>query len=215
MRRKGTGFLLLGTLLLLASLTLTLYNVWDGRRADAAAEATVEVLQTVIPRYVENHPERFLPEDEDAVPVPETQPQLDMNQFADREMPTTVIDGYRYIGVLDIEDLELSLPVMEEWDYDRLKISPCRFSGSVYRDNLVICAHNYPHHFTPLKSAPLDTEVHFTDMDGNEFRYRIADFEVIGPDDVGGMLSGDWDLTLFTCTTGGQTRLTVRCVRIR
>jgi sortase A len=26
------------------------------------------------------------------------------------------------------------------------------------------------------------------------------------------MESGDWDLTLFTCTTGGQSRITVRCV---
>lgn len=215
MRKKGTGFLLLGILLLLASLTLTGYNIWDGYRADAAAEATVEVLHTVIPRYVENHPERFLPSDEDAAPAAETEPLPDLSQFTGREMPATVIDGYRYIGVLDIADLELSLPVMEEWDYDRLKISPCRFSGSVYKDNLVICAHNYPHHFTPLKSAPLGTEVRFTDMDGNEFCYEIADFEVVGPDDVEKMLSGDWDLTLFTCTTGGQTRLTVRCTRIK
>ena len=25
------------------------------------------------------------------------------------------------------------------------------------------------------------------------------------------MTSGDWDLTLFTCTYGGQERYTVRC----
>ena len=29
--------------------------------------------------------------------------------------------------------------------------------------------------------------------------------------DVEGMLSGDWPLSLYTCTFGGQSRLTVRC----
>ncbi len=29
--------------------------------------------------------------------------------------------------------------------------------------------------------------------------------------DVEEMITGDWDLTLFTCTLGGQTRVTVRC----
>ena len=28
------------------------------------------------------------------------------------------------------------------------------------------------------------------------------------------MLSGDWDLTLFTCTIGGQTRVTIRLERV-
>ena len=27
------------------------------------------------------------------------------------------------------------------------------------------------------------------------------------------MVTGDWDLTLFTCTLSGQTRFTVRCIR--
>ena len=27
------------------------------------------------------------------------------------------------------------------------------------------------------------------------------------------MITGDWDLTLFTCTPGGQLRIAVRCLR--
>lgn len=27
------------------------------------------------------------------------------------------------------------------------------------------------------------------------------------------MITGDWDLTLFTCTPGGQLRIAVRCIR--
>lgn len=134
--------------------------------------------------------------------------------LGEREMPTITLGGYRYIGVLDVKSLDLSLPVMEDWDYDRLKVSPCRFAGNVYEDNLVICAHNYPQHFTKLKYAPIGTEVKFTDADGTEFLYAISSVETIGPNDVEGMVNGDWDLTLFTCNTNGQTRCAIRCDRI-
>lgn len=145
--------------------------------------------------------------------------RLTINHFfaeipQDREMPTKLLNGYRYIGVLDVDSLELSLPVMDRWDYERLKVSPCRFAGNVYQDNLVICAHNYAHHFTPLKYVPIGTEVKFTDMEGNTFRYAVSSFETIGPNDVEGMVNGDWDLTLFTCNTSGQTRCAIRCDRI-
>ncbi len=134
--------------------------------------------------------------------------------LGEREMPTVTLGGYRYIGVLDVKSLDLSLPVMEDWDYDRLKVSPCRFAGNLYEDNLVICAHNYPQHFTPLKYAPLGTEVKFTDAEGTEYLYAISSVETIGPNDVEGMVTGDWDLTLFTCNTNGQTRCAIRCDRI-
>lgn len=53
--------------------------------------------------------------------------------------------------------------------------------------------------------------VNFTDMDGNVHSYRVAALETLAPEDVDGMLSGDWNLTLFTCTLGGKSRVTVRC----
>lgn len=134
--------------------------------------------------------------------------------LGEREMPTITLNGYRYIGVLDVKSLDLSLPVMEDWDYDRLKVSPCRFAGNVYENDLVICAHNYPQHFTKLKYAPLGTEIKFTDAEGTEFLYAISSVETIGPNDVEGMIHGDWDLTLFTCNTNGQTRCAIRCDRI-
>ena len=55
----------------------------------------------------------------------------------------------------------------------------------------------------------------FTDVDGNVFRYKVSSRETIMPKDIEGMLSGDWDLTMFTCTYGGQQRVTVRCVLVK
>ena len=177
-------------------------------------------------REIPESPPEKAPEQSQAEPRTESEDgakeatkRLRINHFfaeipQDREMPTKLLNGYRYIGVLDVDSLELSLPVMDRWDYERLKVSPCRFAGNVYQDNLVICAHNYAHHFTPLKYVPIGTEVKFTDMEGNTFRYAVSSFETIGPNDVEGMVNGDWDLTLFTCNTSGQTRCAIRCDRI-
>ena len=51
----------------------------------------------------------------------------------------------------------------------------------------------------------------FTDMDGNEFVYSVLEIETLTPYSVQQMTTGDWDLTLFTCTIGGTSRVTVRC----
>ena len=50
-----------------------------------------------------------------------------------------------------------------------------------------------------------------TDADGNLFRYEIAGLETLSPTAVSEMTASGWELTLFTCTLGGQARLAVRC----
>lgn len=47
----------------------------------------------------------------------------------------------------------------------------------------------------------------------NEFEYTVSLKEVLPPQAVADMLAGEWDLTLFTCTTDASHRLTTRCER--
>lgn len=51
-----------------------------------------------------------------------------------------------------------------------------------------------------------------TDVEGNRFFYQVDSVEILKKTEVEQMEAGDWDLTLFTCTYGGQTRFTLRCV---
>lgn len=132
-------------------------------------------------------------------------------QYPEMEMPTREIDGQTYIGMVEVPALELSLPVISEWTYPRLKKAPCRYVGSVYSKDMVICGHNYDRHFGRLKDLAVGDEVRFTDMDGNVFFYSICGTEQLGKYAVEDMLAGEWDLTLFTCTKGGRMRVTVRC----
>ena len=131
------------------------------------------------------------------------------------EMPVSSIDGLDFIGILEIPAIDLKLPVASEWSYANLDTAPCRYAGSAYLDTLVILGHNYPAHFQKLKNLHQGDAIRFTDTDGNLFSYTVSDFEQLRPDQVTDMVSGDWDLTLFTCTVGGQLRLAVRCVRVQ
>ena len=201
---KGILLILLGLLLVGGAAGLTAYNMWDSRRAE---EESLEILDKL---------EDMIPEDlEAAAPAPPVASE------ADYELPTKMIDGYEYIGRINIPSLNLSLPVMAQWDYTRLKISPCRFTGSYKLDDMVICAHNYISHFSPIKYIDIGADVEFVTVDGVVYEYMVSNRETVQPTDVDEMImndknsgsKADWDLTLFTCNTGGRTRCAVRCVR--
>ena len=197
--KKGAFCMAAGFLLVLAALLLTGYNVWDEGRAGDAADATFQALKFQTEEGREELPEYILPD------------YLVDPRF---EMPTVEIDGYDYIGYLDIPSPELSLPVMSEWSYPQLKIAPCRYAGSVYLDDMILAAHNYDRHFGRLKNLEGGELVRFTDVDGNVFDFSVTELELLWPEQTEEMLSGEWDLTLFTCTLGGRQRVTVRCDRI-
>ncbi len=129
-------------------------------------------------------------------------------------MPEETIDGRSYIGVLEIPSLSLQLPVIGSWSYAELREAPCRHAGSAYQKNMVIAGHNYSSHFGNLKNLSQGDTVIFTDVDGNRFHYRVIELETLAPDAVDDLTSGDWNLTLFTCTIGGRSRVTVRCSEV-
>ena len=57
----------------------------------------------------------------------------------------------------------------------------------------------------------LGDRVVFTDVDGSGFAYDVVEVQTLAPTAVEEMLDEAWDLTLFTCTLGGATRIAVRC----
>ena len=203
MRQKiGKICMILGALLILGALGLLAYNEWDASRADKASQEALGKLEETLNETIEEKADSEV-----------IQPELDPEQ----EMTVTDIDGWGYIGCLSIPSIGLELPVMSEWSYAGLKVAPGRYSGSTYADNMVVCAHNYAKHFSPIKWLALGSEVYFTDMDGQRWSYEVSNVETIQPTDIDKMITASdedaWDLTLFTCTTGGRARCAVRCVR--
>ena len=203
MNKLAMGLRLTGGVLMASALLLTAWNLWEGRRAAQQTQTAVAAICQV--RQQNRQEETFLlPQAEDyQLPVYEEFPQV--------EMPVITAEGIDYIGTLEIPSQALSLSVIDTWSYPNLKKSPCRYSGSVYTKDLILCAHNYAKHFGCLASLAPGTEICFTDCDGNLFTYEVAEMVILQPEQLEAMQEGDWDLTLFTCTVGGSSRVTVRC----
>lgn len=210
MNNSGKKFILLGLLLIAAALLLAGYNLYDESRAKRAAVAAVNELEESIPVLPEREPLEQSSDDEPL--IADRQPAVpDHVLCPNMEMPVETINGIDFIGVLLIPVLELELPIISGWSYPALKTAPCRYSGSAYLNDLIICGHNYASHFGNLKSLQTGDSISFTDMDGNEFLYEVVELETLQPTAIEELEQGEWDLTLFTCTVGGQSRVVVRC----
>lgn len=197
MRNKiGIFCMVMGTVLVLAALSLYVGNQREAEQAERAVDEIMPQLHELLEIPALEIPTSGIP-----------------NPF-DPAMTEVEIDGYYYIGYLSVPSLGLELPVMSEWDYTRLKIAPCRYAGSTKTDDLVIAAHNYARHFGTLTQLSVGDTVLFTDMDNVVSRYEVAELETLEPTAIESMTAGEYDLTLFTCTYGGKSRVTVRCDRV-
>jgi len=199
--KKGKVFICAGLLLIAAAVGITAYNTADSIRADRSAFQAVCAVEEEI--------EKAATEKEEI----EESVTADYMLNPDMDMPYTEIEDRNYIGVLDVPSLNITLPVIDELSYDALKTAPCRYTGTAYKSGFVIAAHNYRGHFGRINKLSQGDEISFTDMDGNVFNYIVEAAESIEPEDIEGMTEEIWDLTLFTCTTGGQYRFAVRCRR--
>lgn len=187
-----------GTLLILSAVALILYNAYENRSAKIASNAILAELKTSVDSKSGS---------EDAKTGLSNVDGTD----ASAEMPIIEINGYGYIGYLTIPVLDLSLPIMAEWDYTRLKIAPCRQFGTVAGNDLVIAGHNYLSHFGNLKTLQVGDALYFTDAAGKVVHYEVSAMEILQPTQVKEIKNSIWDLTLYTCTYGGRERVVIRC----
>ena len=203
MRNKaGIVFIALGAVLILSALLLLLYN----RHEAALAGKEAEILLSDVEAAIGGQTSSGGPTD----PTEETETEPTLPP----ELPVVHLNGYDYVGYVEIPALELKLPVMATWDYDLLQVAPCRQFGSSRTDDLVIAAHNYVTHFGYLKKlSPGDTVV-FTDMDGIVNTYAVEKTETLDPTSVDAVKNSGCDLVLYTCTIGGKTRVCVFCNRV-
>ena len=202
-----------GAALILSALVLLLHNRYADARAGREAETLLASVEAAISSQA-TEPEKTRPSGQETHLAGEengTEPTV--AEALDPEMPVSMLEGYGYVGYVEIPALGLKLPVMSDWDYTRLEIAPCRQFGSSRTDDLVIAAHNYESHFGKLTSLTAGDSVTFTDMDGIVNEYVVNKVEVLDPHSVEEVEHSGYALVLYTCTYGGKTRVTVFCDR--
>ena len=128
-----------------------------------------------------------------------------------QEMRTVQVNGYDCIGVLSIPVLELELPVLADWSNEKLKAAPCLYHGSYYEADFVIAAHNYTSQFGRLSKLEPKDLILFTNVSGKVRCYEVVLLETLPADATEEMITSGFDLSLYTCTLGGGSRVTVRC----
>lgn len=193
-RRKITGISLfcVGVLLIFCAAALCGFNIYSMEKAEAAsAEIAVQLEEMVSDN-------RIAEGDASGSGTP----------------AELAINGNRYIGIVSVPSRGLWLPVRADISYPALRESPCCYSGSVSGGDLVIAAHNYPAHFGTLSRLSNGEYIEFIDGSGYVTKYTVVRIEILEPDEVKRMTDSGYDLTLFTCTPGGGSRVTVRCMKI-
>ncbi len=186
--KKITGYIYIaiGALLIIAAAVLIKNNFDESSKA---GEASDELLSGVI----------------------EQMPDTVLSEVPSGPMPVVDVDGRSFVGTVEIPSLGLLLPIQNEWSNDNAKVSVCRYKGSVYDNDLIICGHNYKEHFGTLGELSMGDEVIVTDMNGRSFYFVVTNMETLGAYDIEEMDAGQWDFTMFTCTIGGANRVTIRC----
>ena len=183
---SGYIYIAIGVVLICLAAFLIKHNVDESA---SAGEASDELLSSVIQQM----------------------PEVVLTPNHSGPMPIVDVDGRSFIGTVEIPSLGLLLPIQDEWSKDNARVAICRYKGSVYDNDFIVCGHNYPEHFGNLPELEIGSEVIVTDMNGCAFHFQVTNIETLGAYDTNEMEAGEWDFTMFTCTIGGANRVTVRC----
>ena len=151
----------------------------------------------------EKQPQQPLPDDPVSLPYD--------TEKIPTEMATVNVGGYDCIGILSVPVLDLELPVLTDWSYAKLKKAPCHYYGTYYEKDFVIAAHNYQSHFGKLSELQPKDLILFTDVSGTVYCYEVVLLETLPGNATEEMIASGFDLSLYTCTPGGASRVTVRC----
>lgn len=182
--KRGLIFLVIGLLLIFVAGGLYVYNIVEDNNAGKSATDLLEKIE-----------------------------KQQTEQDNTEESPVIIVEGDAFCGTVIITKLGIKLPVFDEWDYTRLKTAPCRYTGGIDTNDIIIAAHNYKSHFGNLNRLRIGDEISFVDAYDTQHRYSVKEITTLDGTAVTDMKSGEWDFTLFTCTKGGEQRITVRCQR--
>lgn len=187
MNKLGKYLIILGVILIIVSLSLFTFNNLEDYHA---SKNSFEVLEMIDDNKIEEI-------------------VTNVSNLTKQEENVINVRGNDYIGIIEIPTLNLELPIMSEFTYDKLKIAPCRYFGSIQTNDLVICGHSYLAHFGNLyKLQPKDIII-INDFH-KQYIYEVEAIEILEATDINNMLDSQFDLTLYTCTKDSLRRVTIR-----
>lgn len=134
--------------------------------------------------------------------------------------PNTIIfekPNFTIIGIIKIDKIKLSSPILSEINDDLLKIAPCKFSGPNANEvgNLCIAAHNYndSRFFSNISKLNIDDEIQIFNSNGKMLIYKVFEKYETEVNDVSCTLpqgNNTIEITLITCNNFNGNRIIVK-----
>lgn len=121
------------------------------------------------------------------------------------------------IGLIQIDKIKLTYPILSVTSEELLTISPCRFSGPMPNQigNLCIAGHNYAdnRHFGKIHSLDVGDIIKIFDLNGDFLEYKIYNKNEISANDLSCMnqeTNGLKEITLITCNNIKGNRVCIK-----
>lgn len=124
---------------------------------------------------------------------------------------------FSVIGIIRIDSIKISYPILSNINDELLKISPCRFYGSYPNEigNLCIAAHNYNDNrfFSKIGKLKNGDLIIIYDNIGNYRVYSVYNVYETKVDDISCTsqeTNGKYEITLVTCNNLNGNRIIVK-----
>ncbi len=147
--------------------------------------------------------------------------KISENEATSQAIPIiyTASDGTRYstIGVITIPKLNITYPILSDWNYEILKNATCKYHGPDPNQvgNFCIIGHNYRNNsfFSKLNTLDKMDIIQITDTTGKTIEYAVYDKYTVDPDDTrctSQLTNGRREITLITCYNNGKQRTIIK-----
>ena len=103
------------------------------------------------------------------------------------------------------------MPVRSVWDEKAVEAVPCRYSGSIYNNTLVIAATDAEGQMDFVNSVNTGDRLTVTDMRGEQFSYKVVKVENSNTATAEELNTNEFDLTIFVEYSGPTDYLFIRC----
>ena len=194
MTKKKTGkmtvvLILTGALLILSALALAVINISLEKNAQKNAAEIADRIGALIPE-VRN---------------------AQSDDREDTRMASVSIDGQDFCAMIEVPRFGTRLPVYSEWDSSRVRMYPCRYSGSVYDGTLIIGGSDARGQLDFVSSITEHDTVLLTDMEGSCYLYEVDRIDVAESADTATLADGSFGLVLFARNTYSSGYTVIRC----
>lgn len=176
----------LGAILVIASIGLLVYSM---RGYEIDTNNAIVQIEKLMPKITQSVPQ----------------------EKGNNAMSSMEIDGESYVALLEMDMYKFKMPVRSVWDEKAVEAVPCRYSGSIYNNSLVIAATDAEGQLDFVNSVNTGDRLTVTDMRGEQFSYKVVKVENSNTATDEELNTDEYDLTIFVEYSGPTDYLFIRC----